>query len=375
MNEPIRHPDAPRETAAERASTPAAPGRLEHASQLVDRDGARRRDPGLLAELAADPRARVMRVSRGAVAVRAAEPPSEADASAAEAGDDPRTGARAEVPTDLWGVVEVPMRVALDPIGAAVRAELDAAVAAETAAVVYLGLATLAGPEHEAGAPVLALIDEAPSSQPADAELVPLRALLGRLVPIDHELATTATAMREWHRAHAWSPASGDPLEIGEAGWLRQDRHGSPSFPRTDAAIIAAVVDPADGTPETERILLGSNAKWSRRRFSLLAGFVEPGESFEQAVEREIAEESGIRIANPRYVGSQPWPFPASIMVGFLADLHPQQDPAALVPEPGEIDELRWLTRAELEAGAVELPPPPTIARRIIDGWLRGDLR
>lgn len=374
MNEPIRHPDAPRETAVERASTAGTPGRLDHASQLVDRDCARRKDPDLLAELAADPRARVMRISRGAVAVRAAEPAADAEAddeADAEADDE----ACAEVPTDLWGVVDAPVRLALDPIDAAVRAELDAAVAAETAAVVYLGLATLAGPEHDAGAPVLALIDEAHATQPDDAELVPLRALLGRLAPLDHELATTATAMREWHRAHAWSPASGDPLEIGEAGWLRQDRHGSPSFPRTDAAIIAAVVDPGHGTPETERILLGSNAKWSRRRFSLLAGFVEPGESFEQAVEREIAEESGIRIANPRYVGSQPWPFPASIMVGFLADLHPEQDPAALVPEPGEIDELRWLTRAELEAGAVELPPPPTIARRIIDGWLRGDLR
>src|SRR5690606_28828848 len=134
-------------------------------------------------------------------------------------------------------------------------------------------------------------------------------------------------------------------------------------FPRTDPAIIVAVVDADD------RLLLGSNAMWEVNRYSLLAGFVEPGESLEAAVAREVFEESGVRVVDPVYLGSQPWPFPSSLMLGFRA----LADPAGsweLRPDGAEILELRWFTREELrqarETGpdaAVILPGGASIAR------------
>ena len=126
----------------------------------------------------------------------------------------------------------------------------------------------------------------------------------------------------------------------------------------------------------SDRVLLGRAPSWPRRRYSALAGFVEPGESLEEAVAREVLEESGVRVGPPRYVSSQPWPFPASLMLGFEAPWEGGE------PEIGdqELEDVRWFAREEVEAavdgrGPLRLPPPLAIARRLVDGWLETTCR
>jgi NAD+ diphosphatase len=144
---------------------------------------------------------------------------------------------------------------------------------------------------------------------------------------------------------------------------------GHELFPRTDAAIIVGITD-AD-----ERLLLGSNAAWGRDRYSLLAGFVEPGESLEAAVRREVFEEAGLRVIDPVYLGSQPWPFPASLMLGFTARVDPASDGLA-TPDGNEILDLRWFTREELadSVNGIKLPGYTSIARAIIEHWFGGPI-
>jgi NAD+ diphosphatase len=144
---------------------------------------------------------------------------------------------------------------------------------------------------------------------------------------------------------------------------------GTEHFPRTDPAVIMLVTDPDD------RCLLGRNAAWPGRRVSILAGFVEPGESAEQAVIREVAEEVQIKVTNVRYVGSQPWPMPRSLMLGFRAEAPAGQD---IVVDAEEIAEAFWFSREELVAAIrsreIALPPPVSIARQIIEQWFGGPL-
>jgi NAD+ diphosphatase len=174
-----------------------------------------------------------------------------------------------------------------------------------------------------------------------------------------------------WHTVSRFSPLAGGETVPGQSGWVRQDESGKEYFPRTDSAVIVGVLDHDD------RLLLGSNAMWEAKRFSLLAGFVEPGESLEAAVIREVFEESGVRVEDPQYLGSQPWPFPASLMVGFNARVVPGSDPRG-TPDGEEIVALRWFSRAELttavEAGDVILPGPTSIARAIIEHWFGGEI-
>jgi NAD+ diphosphatase len=121
-----------------------------------------------------------------------------------------------------------------------------------------------------------------------------------------------------------------------------------------------------------DRVVLGRQAVWPPGRFSILAGFVEPGESAEAAVAREVAEEVGLQVTDVRYVGSQPWPFPQSLMLGFIARA---EGADTLRLDPDEIEEARWFTRAELRAGEgpKALPPPVSIARHILDRWVAGE--
>jgi NAD+ diphosphatase len=139
-------------------------------------------------------------------------------------------------------------------------------------------------------------------------------------------------------------------------------------YPRTDPAVIVAITDPAD------RLLIAHASYWSPRRFSHLAGYVEPGESLEQAAHREVAEEAGLRVTDLAYVASQPWPFPASIMVGFTATV----TDATLTLDDEEITEARFVTREELAAlaadGTIILAPAGSIARRMIEDWYGGPL-
>jgi NAD+ diphosphatase len=115
-------------------------------------------------------------------------------------------------------------------------------------------------------------------------------------------------------------------------------------------------------------VLLGRQASWPPGRYSALAGFVEPGESLEEAVEREVREETGAQVRTVNYFASQPWPFPASLMVGFHA-----QAPQAEIRLDGELEDARWFERSELRSGAVMLPPPHTISRRLIEAWFQAE--
>ena len=181
----------------------------------------------------------------------------------------------------------------------------------------------------------------------------------------DAGLLVEALALSNWHRSHRFSPLTGAATRHSDSGWVLVDEEsGKEIYPRTDAAIIVLVTDSND------RVVLGSNAMWEAQRYSLLAGFVEPGESLEAAVLREVFEESGLVIKNPTYWGSQPWPFPASLMVGFRAELD-EEASGALRPDGTEIIDLRWFSRDELEAAlpTIALPGPTSIARQMIEDW------
>jgi NAD+ diphosphatase len=194
-----------------------------------------------------------------------------------------------------------------------------------------------------------------------------LREVGADLADLDAGLLVQAIGILEWHERNRFSPLTGEATTIERAGWSQRDPStGTEIFPRTDPAVIMLVHDGAD------RVVLGRQAVWPPGRFSILAGFVEPGESAEAAVAREVAEEVGLRVTDIRYVGSQPWPFPQSLMLGFVARL---EGGDAIVPDPTEIEEARWFTRDELSRGAgpAALPPPVSIARHILDRWVAGE--
>jgi len=214
---------------------------------------------------------------------------------------------------------------------------------------------------------------------------VALRDVGERLSDRDAGLFTTAIALANWHARHPYSPVTGLPTAVREAGWSRVDPEGNQMWPRTDPAMIVLVHDGVDG-PDG-RCLLGNNAAWPKqpgiRRFSCLAGYVEPGESAEAAVAREVYEEVGVRLARVDYVASQPWPFPGSLMLGFSALAAPGS--SAVRPDGEEIVFARWFTRreiAEIIAGNVvdpgatpeperaSLPMRASIAYYLISRWL-----
>ena len=198
-------------------------------------------------------------------------------------------------------------------------------------------------------------------------DLAGLRDVAAGLAQAEGGLLAYAAALLNWHRRHGFCSVCGAASEVREAGLLRQcPQCGAEHHPRTDPVVIMLVVD-----DERDRVLLGRQPSWPPGRYSALAGFVEPGESLEDAVAREVFEESGVEVMGARYVSSQPWPFPSSLMLGFCATYVAGEPVAA----DGELEDARWFTRAELSDAAVErgaflLPPPLAIARRLIDGWL-----
>ncbi len=238
----------------------------------------------------------------------------------------------------------------------------------------YLGESLEGTPAEAARTSFLAVIvtdEQATLLGAADDDWSDLRLVAPVLTDRDAGLFTQALALSNWHSSYGHSPRSGAATAPDQAGWVRTSGvDGSQVFPRTDPAIIVMITDHDD------RILLGNNALWESNRYSLLAGFVEPGESLEAAVIREVFEESGVTVVDPVYLGSQPWPFPASLMLGFHAKLAPGFDATDLTPDGEEILAVKWFTRDELKASldTIILPGPVSIARAMIEHWLGEEL-
>jgi NAD+ diphosphatase len=287
----------------------------------VDRSTARRTDAEWLAAAWADPGTRVLVVSGGQALIRT-----------------PGGDGQAEL-------AFVSPRQAPDGVRFLLGVDADG--------VVYFGVAGPLPPPDGEG-------DPGSGTRP-----ISLRQAGPVLSDRDAGLMTEAVALGNWHSTHTHCPRDGAVTEPVLAGHARRCvADGSEHFPRLDPAVIMLVTDPDD------RCLLARNAMWPQRRVSILAGFVEPGESAEQAVAREVREETGITVADARYVGSQPWPMPHSLMLGFRARATGSLE---ITVDSDEIVEAHWFSRDELRAavasGEIRLPPPVSIAHRIIESW------
>ena len=199
---------------------------------------------------------------------------------------------------------------------------------------------------------------------------IDLRSAASQWPAFDSTVFAQARAVLHWRATHTFCPSCGHALQYSHGGWQGDCRHcGRVEYPRTDPAVIVAV---SDG----ERLLLGRQASWPARRYSTLAGFVEPGESLEGAVEREVWEESRVRVRRSCYLASQPWPFPGSLMLGFIADAESD----APQTSQDELEDARWFSRAEVEAALSEdredaplrVSPPLSISRWLIEQWVVG---
>jgi NAD+ diphosphatase len=297
------------------SAPPARPAPNTFAGGALDRAGERRADAEWFAERLADPASRAVVATADGVLVRGAAPALVPLADALADGADPI----------LLGVDDRGAVFAVDP-----------------------------GPERAAAL--------AP-----DAALRGLRDVAAEAGQADGGLLAHAVALLNWHRRHRFCANCGAPTRSAEAGHVRAcPRCGVQHHPRTDPVVIMTVRDD-DG----DRLLLGRQPSWPEGRYSALAGFVEPGESLEEAVAREVREEAGVAVAGIRYHSSQPWPFPTSLMLGFEATY------AGGAPRPldRELQDVRWFARDEIARavageGPLLLPPPLAIARRLIEGWL-----
>lgn len=192
-----------------------------------------------------------------------------------------------------------------------------------------------------------------------------LRHIGAQLSDLQIGAAVHALALTQWHESHQCCAKCGQTTHVTLAGAVREcDACGASHHPRTDPAIIVLVKD------EQDRILLGRQKVWPTKRFSTFAGFVEPGESFESCVAREVLEECGGKVTQMRYLGSQPWPFPASIMIAYEAQI---SNPDSVKADGEEIEEIIWLTRSQLKdlssKGELLLPPVISVARAMINNW------
>ncbi len=289
-----------------------------------DRVGHRRTDDAWLAETWADPKTRVLLLARGHFPVE-------------RGGEDNRAAIRWRATSDV-------------PEGQRV----------------FLG--------EEGGAAHFALLLDQSPDEPRDDEATGeewtnMRAVGPELSAPDQSLLVHAVALAEWHRAHRFCGRCGSALTAAAAGHvLTCTGCGRQHFPRTDPAVIMLVTD------EDDRALLGRQPSWPEGRYSTLAGFVDPGESLEEAVRREVAEEVGVEIGAVTYLGNQPWPFPSSLMVGFFAEALTTE----IRVDEDEISDARWFTReqmrAEAEAGTLRLPGGISISRTLVETWYGGSL-
>jgi NAD+ diphosphatase len=231
---------------------------------------------------------------------------------------------------------------------------------------VYLGKTTsVTSFEANGAAIVLAIVNENSANQiePDASKWLGLRSLGAELSDRDTGLFTQALAVYNWHEINQHCPKCGTPTVIEQGGWARRCfKDNNEIFPRTDPAIIVAIVDQQD------RILLGSQGTWEQNRWSVLAGFVEAGESLEAAVVREMKEECGLEVFDIEYLYSQSWPFPQSLMLGFRAKADSSVE---FLPDGEEIVKLRWFSRADIaaEAKSLLLPSDSSISRSLIELW------
>ncbi|WP_182111903.1 MULTISPECIES: NAD(+) diphosphatase [unclassified Actinotalea] len=317
--------------------------RLPLARTDLERAAHRRAEPDLLAVLGSEPSTRVLLLADGRLATRPTP-----------------TGAE----LDLVSPREADAVLADRPVGAGAPL------------VMFLG-------EDGVSAYLAYAVDEVPGGG-VDLEGVPTGGAgtagasrqwstlrdVGHVLPDrDAGLAAAAVGLAAWHERHPRCPRCGAVTQPSAAGWTRTcTADGTDHYPRTDPAVIMAVLDGDD------RLLLGHAAHWPERRFSTLAGYVEPGESLEAAVRREVHEEVGVRVGEVTYRGSQPWPFPASLMLAFTA----RATSTAIEVDGVEVTQARWFTREELAAavadGEVLLPMRTSVARALIEDWFGGPL-
>ncbi|GAB2487529.1 NAD(+) diphosphatase [Jatrophihabitans fulvus] len=236
------------------------------------------------------------------------------------------------------------------------------------------------------GVPYFTVTTEPDGADGADAGWLTLRDIGASSTDVEGALLATSIGLEQWHQKHTHCPRCGAPTDETQAGWTRTCTvDHSQHFPRTDPAVIMLIHDGVAGAGGLA--LLGRGRQWGPGRFSTLAGFVEPGESLEQAVAREVFEEVGVGVRDVRYVASQPWPFPASLMLGFTARL---DGPSGITLDPVEMAEADWFSRDEVRRAAdwtddlttpIEgegdvrlraIPPVFSISRFLIDRWLAG---
>jgi NAD+ diphosphatase len=295
---------------------------LSLAHSGLDRHAERRLEPDLLTALLSDPATRVLDLHGDAVSVTV-----QGDGAGPGEAEAPALVLRSPEATDAEGLV------------------------------LYLG-------QEDDGPAYLAVAW--PAGSDADpAHLRTLRQVGADLGDRDAALFATALALANWHAVHPHCPRCGARTEPAQAGWLRRcTRDGTEHYPRTDVAVIMSVVDDRD------RLLLARGAGWGHGRFSVLAGFLEPGESLASAVAREVHEEVGLAVTDIEYLGDQPWPFPTSLMVGFTA----RAAGSDLRLQESEIAEARWFTREDyrelVASGAVGASTRLSIARRLVERWL-----
>jgi NAD+ diphosphatase len=296
---------------------------LSLARGSLDRAGLRRRDPDLLRTLLKDPLTRVVELVSGRAKV-------------------------VELDGGLAMVLRLPEEHDVS--------RLALFLGQDGGGTAYVGVVGEPGPPEGAQ-------PEAPSGWRT------LREVGALLSDRDAGIFATVLGLANWHASHTHCPLCGEATEPEQSGWIRRcTRDGSEHYPRTDPAVIMAVTDAAD------RLLLARSPHWPEGRLSVLAGFVEPGESLEAAVAREVLEEVGVVVERVQYLGNQPWPFPSSLMVGFTSVA---VDPM-LHLDMDEIVEARWFSRTELREAVLShrfaLSPTISIARRIIERWYGGPI-
>ncbi len=333
-------------------------GKLVLARETVDRATERRTDQAWLDMTWADPDTRVLVVDHGRALVRLTGDSGELvfiSPGQAPPGVRFLLGVEDER-TVYWGV-SAPLEGIGTPSGEASGSPDPGAVPPDSAA------ARGTGPGRDQPKPP----DSGPTGVPRPLSLREAGSLLGDR---DAGLLTHAIALANWHDTHTHCPIDGTPTVVNPGGHSTTcPADGTEHFPRTDPAVIMLVTDPDD------RCLLARNVTWPQRRVSILAGFVDPGESAEHAVAREVHEETGITVDQVTYLGSQPWPMPRSLMLGFRAQA---TGDLTIRVDADEIAEAHWYSREDLrrvlEARELALPPAVSIARRIIEAWYGAQL-